>query len=277
MTRDGDMARETAAVQPERETTGAGTGPLARCIVFRRPARAATAAAAMLVAGALLAGCGDKDTGASKPRRVKGDPAPAGIAQNGKKGGGSGKNPQGKNSSTPPSNADSSGSSGAADGAATGGGSGGSEQNGGGSGTGGSGSACTGADLKASVGPSSPGAGQKNFPLVFTNNSDHTCTMKGYPGLAFINGAGEQISVPPQRTPGSGQTVELAPGASAWAPLSYANPEISGAETVTPQAALLTPPDQRDSLRVEWPGEPVTASDDASVPKIGSLSPGTGG
>ncbi|MDX3071002.1 DUF4232 domain-containing protein [Streptomyces sp. MI02-7b] len=136
---------------------------------------------------------------------------------------------------------------------------------------------CHTADLRASIGPNDPGAGQENFPVVLTNRSSRTCTVYGFPGLAFVNGAGQQVTVDPERNTGlPKQRVTLAPGASAWSPMSFSNPDITGVTTVVPAAVLVTPPDERTSLRVPWNGGKVSNTGKASVPRLGPLQAGTG-
>ncbi|WP_079135115.1 DUF4232 domain-containing protein [Streptomyces qinglanensis] len=281
MAPDADMTYATPEANRRARTAPAASGsPLTRRDRPRHPARAAATAATALVAAGLLAGCGGQDGGAPELRRVAGEATPAGIAASGKEKGGSGKESgskdrKGDGERAEPSASSSEGSGSSADG---GSGSGGAEAGGDGTEPGaGSGGACAASDLKASIGPNRPGAGQHHHALVFTNSSGSACTMSGFPGFAFVDASGNRVSVPPQREGGSSQQVELAPGSSAWAPLSFADPRMTGTATVTPDGALLTPPDQQSSLRVGWSGGPVTASGDASVPKIGPVSPGTGG
>lgn len=136
---------------------------------------------------------------------------------------------------------------------------------------------CRTAELRASVGRNDPGAGQRNFPVVLTNTSDRTCTVRGYPGAAFLDASGRQLGPDPRRDAGSGPvTVTLAPGRSAWAGLTYSSPEVSGAEGVTPTTLLVTPPDERDPLRVPWTGGTVPVSGNASSVRLTVLTPGTG-
>lgn len=272
--------QQDTASAARREREGAGRGR-------RRTVAAMAALAATALLG--LAGCGPQSADAAAPETVRGTAAPVGGDAPGadrsegpaKPGA---KSPGGKASSKP------SGSSGAAGGSAAGGGAGGSS-GAGASGTGGSGeggdsgagsgsgpdAACGSAELSASVGTGRSGAGQQNFPLVLTNSSSRACTVNGYPGMAFLNGAGEQVSVDPERTGAAAGPVRLAPGASAWAPLSYTNPGMTGVDTVTPDSVQITPPDEETPLGASWPGAPVTSSGEASVPKIGPLTPGTGG
>lgn len=136
---------------------------------------------------------------------------------------------------------------------------------------------CHTSELRASIGRPSPGAGQRNFPIVLTNTADRTCTVRGYPGAAFVDASGKQLGPDPKRSPDTPTTVTLAPGRSAWAGLSFASPEISGARTALPAALLVTPPDERDPLKVPWTaGEVPVAGNESSV-RLTVLQPGTGG
>jgi hypothetical protein len=138
----------------------------------------------------------------------------------------------------------------------------------------GTGTICDTSDLSASIGQNQPGAGQMNFPLVLTNSSDETCVVYGYPGLAFLDGEGEQLGYDPEREPGQAATVTLTPGQSAWSALSYGNPDISEALSTVPDAILLTPPDQTESLTVDWNGEEVPMS--GTRPTVSVFRLGTG-
>ncbi|WSP86698.1 DUF4232 domain-containing protein [Streptomyces sp. NBC_01235] len=128
------------------------------------------------------------------------------------------------------------------------------------------------------MGPDHPGAGQQNFAVVLANGSHRTCTVYGFPGVAFVNGAGEAVTQAPERATGQEQRiVTLAPGASAWPALTFTNPAISGVTTVTPAAVLVTPPDETESIRVRWTGGKVSDTGKASVPQVSPVRPGDGG
>lgn len=114
------------------------------------------------------------------------------------------------------------------------------------------GARCRTFELNASLGTPDFGAGQRNFPIVLTNTSSRSCTVYGFPGAAFADAAGRQLGPDPERGPESPARVTLAPGGHAWAGLSYSNPELSGAPTATPAALMVTPPDEREPLRVPW-------------------------
>jgi hypothetical protein len=137
---------------------------------------------------------------------------------------------------------------------------------------------CRTADLRASIGPNGPGAGQENFAVVLTNRSDRTCTVYGFPGIAFVDGAGEAVTPDPERTTGQEEPkVTLKPGASAWSALTFTNPEVTGVTTVTPAAVLVTPPDETAPIKVAWSGGKVSNTGKASVPQVSPFRPGDGG
>ncbi|PZH08099.1 hypothetical protein C1I97_16750 [Streptomyces sp. NTH33] len=134
---------------------------------------------------------------------------------------------------------------------------------------------CHTSELKASVGRNDPGAGQENFPVVLTNTSGRTCTVRGYPGAAFVDAAGRQLGPEPKRSAGTPTTVTLRPGSSAWAGLTFSNPGVSGARTATPAALIVTPPDERDHLTVRWTAGQVPVGGNASSVFLTVLGPGT--
>ncbi|MEW1777192.1 DUF4232 domain-containing protein [Streptomyces sp. NPDC086777] len=136
---------------------------------------------------------------------------------------------------------------------------------------------CHTSEVRASLGPNRPGAGQSNFAVVLTNGSRRTCTLYGFPGVAFVNGAGEAVTPNPERaTDQAERAVTLNPGDSAWSTLSYTNPAITGVTTVTPAALLVTPPDETDPITVRWTGDKVSNTGKASVPRVSPLMPGNG-
>lgn len=136
---------------------------------------------------------------------------------------------------------------------------------------------CHTSELRAAVGRNDPGAGQENFPVVLTNKSSRTCTLRGYPGAAFVNSSGTQLGRDPERTSGSPVTVTLRPGQSAWAGLTFSNPQISGAKTAKPASLVVTPPDERDPLKVTWTGGAVPVSGNSSSVRLTVFAPGSGG
>ncbi|MGW4819080.1 DUF4232 domain-containing protein [Streptomyces sp. NPDC004227] len=134
---------------------------------------------------------------------------------------------------------------------------------------------CHTSELRASVGRENPGAGQENFPVVLTNTSGRTCTVRGYPGAAFVDASGRQLGPDPKRSSGTPTTVTLKPGQSAWAGLTFSNPGVSGAKTATPASLIVTPPDERDHLTVKWTAGEVPVGGNASSVFLTVFSPGT--
>ena len=136
---------------------------------------------------------------------------------------------------------------------------------------------CHTSELRANVGDNDPGAGQENFPIILTNMSGRTCTVRGFPGAAFVNASGAQLGPNPVReTSSTATTVTLKPGQSAWAGLTFSNPEISGAKTATPVTLVVTPPDEKDPLKVTWTNGAVPVSGNSSSVRLTVFSAGTG-
>ncbi|GLX54581.1 lipoprotein [Streptomyces hygroscopicus subsp. hygroscopicus] len=136
---------------------------------------------------------------------------------------------------------------------------------------------CHTSELRASVGADHPGAGQSNFALVLTNASHRTCTVRGFPGVAFVNRVGEAVTPDPERATGEAQqTVTLAPGAAAWSAMTYTNPAVTGVTTVTPAVLRITPPDETAWIPVSWTGGEVSDTGKASVPRLSPLRAGDG-
>ncbi|MGW4980241.1 DUF4232 domain-containing protein [Streptomyces mirabilis] len=138
------------------------------------------------------------------------------------------------------------------------------------------GTRCHTSELRATVGANDPGAGQENFPVVLTNISHRTCTVRGFPGAAFVDASGKQLGPDPRRSAETPTTVTLAPGRSAWAGLTFSNPGISGAKTATPASLIVTPPDERDPLKVAWKGGEVPVSGNASSVSLTVVRAGNG-
>lgn len=220
---------------------------------------------AVVLAALLLTGCGPEGNDTASPEHVNGTAAPAT--------GDSSQSASPEDSDTPSPSASTPGS-----GEKSGGGqSEESSSSGGGSETKQhTTSRCHTSDLKATVGPNHPGAGQENYALVLTNTSGSTCTVYGYPGAAFVNSKGQNVSINPHREGGDKQKIALSPGESAWSAMSYSNPQMTGVATVQPDAILITPPDEKKSLKVNWTGGEVTRSGAASVASLSPLRPGDG-
>jgi hypothetical protein len=255
--RTATPARRAAASgtsTPARRAAASGTSTPARRAAL--PGTSPNARRAALLAGiallGLLTACGTDSGTSSAPQKLPGTAEPASGDRTSDAGGSTTASPTG--SATTPA----SGTSASA------------------SGTGSSSTRCHTSELRASVGNNDPGAGQENFPVVLTNGSRRTCTLRGYPGAAFVDASGKQLGPDPERSSESPTTVTLAPGQSAWAGLTFSNPEISGARTATPASLLVTPPDERDSLKVTWTQGKVPVSGNASSVSLTVVRAGNG-
>jgi len=83
---------------------------------------------------------------------------------------------------------------------------------------------CTTGELRLSVGASNGTTGSYYYPLQFTNVSDMTCTIYGYPGVALVSQqGGSVVGAPAVRNPTfPAEVVTLAPGGVAHASLQVA-------------------------------------------------------
>jgi hypothetical protein len=118
---------------------------------------------------------------------------------------------------------------------------------------------CTTGDLRLSVGPSNGTAGSFYYPLQFTNTSNVTCTMYGYPGVALVTQEGGSVVGPAAvRNPTfPAEVVTLAPGGVAHASLQVAvaaNYSASACGPVTGHSLQVYPPGNYAALYV-----PLTA------------------
>jgi len=84
---------------------------------------------------------------------------------------------------------------------------------------------CKSSELKLSFGHDSDHAMQKTYTsLQFTNISQHTCTLQGFPGVSYVTGdSGQQVGLPANRSGNQGPTITLRPGGSTNAGLVIVN------------------------------------------------------
>ncbi|MGW3246139.1 DUF4232 domain-containing protein [Streptomyces sp. NPDC001070] len=127
---------------------------------------------------------------------------------------------------------------------------------------------CHSSDLKAYVGDPHGAAGSVEYAISVVNFSDHTCTLYGFPGIAFTKGGAEVGRTPDRDTSQAKERVTLAPGKRAWAGLRFANPKMTGGQTITPDGLAVTPPDETASIGVDWHGGPVPNSGAVDAPTV---------
>ncbi|MFE2532251.1 DUF4232 domain-containing protein [Streptomyces sp. NPDC059371] len=246
--------------QPAADTDRTGTGSAHRATPGAR--RAALLAGVALLS--LLTACGN-GTPQGSPKTLPGTAGPASGGTST-----STSTTAGSSEAADPAASAPSGKTGTGTGTGTGSGSASAS-----AGSAAGGGRCHTSELRASVGRNDPGAGQENFPIVLTNTSKRACTVRGYPGAAFVDASGKQLGPDPRRSSGTPTTIVLAPGHSAWSGLTFSNPEISGANTATPTALIVTPPDERDPLTVTWTQGKVPVSGNASSVFLTVVRPGS--
>jgi hypothetical protein len=109
------------------------------------------------------------------------------------------------------------------------------------------------------------GAGQFHQRLVLTNNAD-TCTLHGYPGVSFVDAAGQLLGSPAAESKATVRRETLKTGGAVFAVLTYSNAQAYPDSTCRAK--------QADRVRVYPPGErqPLFAAD----PILVCSAPGSG-
>ena len=117
---------------------------------------------------------------------------------------------------------------------------------------------CSAADLVGSVEENIGGgaAGSVYRTLVLTNVSAEPCAAaQGYPGVSYINAAGQPLGAAAVRSGGpvTGEPLLLEPNQSAVSELRETRAENYGDDCVSEQATQLVvyPPDELESLNID--------------------------
>jgi hypothetical protein len=139
---------------------------------------------------------------------------------------------------------------------------------------------CHSGDLKVKDVPDPAGgaAGHHGEFLVFTNASDHRCTLYGYPGVSWVAGDnGTQVNAPFARTGGARKTLSLKPGASAHATLIVVNPDVYEKAACKPEKVRgyrVYPPDEKASIFVAA-AQTVCSAKGKGLGQVRPITPGT--
>jgi hypothetical protein len=122
--------------------------------------------------------------------------------------------------------------------------------------------ACTSSDLKVSLGGGAgAGMSQNHIGLQLKNVGSSSCTLFGYPGVSWVAGAdGHQVGAAALResdnSGGAEQTVTLAPGALASAPLDIVDAAVippTECKPVPVRGLRVYPPGQRAAMFLPLP------------------------
>ncbi len=133
---------------------------------------------------------------------------------------------------------------------------------------------CLVSDLSLGVGPGNAAAGTVGRPFIFTNTSQTTCALFGFPGLQRLGADGRPMQTRLVWTPSAEQLVTLAPGGTAsflawWHDQTgYATP------CPTSQQLEVTPPNAYSYLTVRVP---IEACPDGTINVDAVIAGSTGG
>jgi Domain of unknown function (DUF4232) len=115
---------------------------------------------------------------------------------------------------------------------------------------------CSTADLKLTIGQENGAAGTVYYPVEFTNISSSTCTMYGFPGVAFVTSPGSGvIGAPAGRSAAAPALITLRPGMTAHATLAVSDERIADAcsqHQVPVRWLQVYPPNQYKPLFVRF-------------------------
>jgi hypothetical protein len=99
-------------------------------------------------------------------------------------------------------------------------------------------------------------AGSAYYKLELTNQSGHTCSLVGYPGVSAVDLGGRQLGSPAGRSPSTRRVVTLRNGATARAQLQIATVANYARTACRPVAAAglrVYPPNETASKVVPFP------------------------
>ncbi|MCE5288930.1 MAG: DUF4232 domain-containing protein [Nocardiaceae bacterium] len=117
--------------------------------------------------------------------------------------------------------------------------------------------ACTVGDLAVKVVSQGGAAGSTILNLTFTNTSDNTCTLDGFPGVSYANdNEGQPIGQPATRDGDSNGPISLAPGYVASSMIKAVNVQNYSPEDCGPTSVAglrVYPPNSFDSAFVSYP------------------------
>jgi len=122
-------------------------------------------------------------------------------------------------------------------------------------------------------------AGTLFIPIEFTNFSQQTCTLFGFPGVSAVTFAGKQLGSPAAWAGGQPGTVTLAPGGTGHAILRYSNVITGNCPTADKRTAYelkVFPPGQTQADHALWPFIACTAPGSSVFMTVQFTAPGFG-
>ena len=122
--------------------------------------------------------------------------------------------------------------------------------------------------------------GQRGMTLILTNHSGATCSVYGYPGLAFYTSHGFPMTTHLTWMKAHRTRVLLSPGGNAQAMLTWRVNPYPQPTSFDPDLVHITPPDEYAHLQAAWQGGPVKGGDIVAWPlraaPAGPFPAGTG-
>jgi hypothetical protein len=122
-------------------------------------------------------------------------------------------------------------------------------------------------------------AGTLYMPLEFTNRSQQTCTLFGFPGVSALSSAFRQLGSPAAWAGGQPGTVTLAPGRTAHAILQYSNAITGNCPATSKRTAFelrVYPPGQTQADHALWAYATCTAPGSSVFMTVQFIAPGFG-
>lgn len=152
-------------------------------------------------------------------------------------------------------------------------------------------SPCQISQLRISPGASGFGLGNVGLPILFTNVSQTTCTLSGYPGVAALDSQGNQVAQAKRELIGyigglqnnatSPPVVTLTSGQSASAEVEGTDNPVGAATSCTYYPSfLVTPPDETHSVTMSTgvgQGSNIPGFPGCSPISVNPVVPGTTG
>ena len=141
---------------------------------------------------------------------------------------------------------------------------------------------CANANLDVTLGQGQAGAGSSEVVFVLTNNGmADSCTLGGYPGMAFYAKNGTELAGTVKRggttlftDPGPSKLV-LGPNGSASYSLGYTDAQNDGCENTG--YVLVTPPNATQSIKVPTTGQNAITVCEGQPLTVSALVKGSGG
>ena len=141
---------------------------------------------------------------------------------------------------------------------------------------------CANENLDVSFGQGQGGAGSSEVVVVLTNNGmGDSCTLGGYPGMAFYSANGTELAGTVRRggttlfTDPGPTKITLAPNGSASYSLGFTDAQNNGCENTG--SVKVTPPNATQSIKVATTGQNVITVCEGQPLTVSALVKGSGG